>query len=31
MKVLGMDESYEKMKDITRKYMDNGSIKERNK
>ena len=27
MKVLGMEESYEKMKDITRKYMDNGSIK----
>ncbi len=27
MKVLGMEESYEKMKDITRKYMDNSSIR----
>ena len=27
MKVLGMEESYEKMKDITRKYMDNASIR----
>ena len=27
MKVLGMEDSYEKMKDITRKYMDNAKVK----